>query len=303
MEYISTSVLANKLDIKSSELFDRVYNLGWIEIRNDKRILTELGKKKGGQMRTHPQHGEYIVWPENISIDDEPHKERSKHITATVIGKHFNISSQRFNLLINELGWVEKTIAGWRLTKLGKSLGGWQYEHETSGGTYVVWPNTILENRDLKEMFLEYPKEKIVLKENNHIIEKSDTETPDDFRKKYPAEYRTKDGHYVRSKAELTIDDSLYLWGIAHAYEKKLPNTEENVYSDFHIPSGNGRPKAVYIEYWGMEYEEKYNERKKKKIEIYNQLDLTLIQLKDADIKNIEDSLQKYLLQHGIKVN
>ena len=127
MEYISTSVLANKLDIKSSELFDRVYNLGWIEIRNDKRILTELGKKKGGQMRTHPQHGEYIVWPENISIDDEPHKERSKHITATVIGKHFNISSQRFNLLINELGWVEKTIAGWRLTKLGKSLGGWQY--------------------------------------------------------------------------------------------------------------------------------------------------------------------------------
>jgi hypothetical protein len=29
----------------------------------------------------------------------------------------------------------------------------------------------------------------------------------------------------------------------------------------FHIPSGNGRPKAVYIEYWGMEYDENYNER------------------------------------------
>jgi hypothetical protein len=93
------------------------------------------------------------------------------------------------------------------------------------------------------------------------------------------------------------------LWGIAHAYEKKLPNTTENVYSDFHIPSGNGRPKAVYIEYWGMENDEKYNQRKNKKIEIYNQLGLSLIQLNDADIKNIEDSLQKYLLQHGIKVN
>ncbi len=153
------------------------------------------------------------------------------------------------------------------------------------------------------EQFQETPKEKVVSKEANPIINKSDTDTVDNFRKKYPAEYRTKDGHYVRSKAELTIDDSLYLWGIAHAYEKKLPNTTENVYSDFHIPSGNGRPKAVYIEYWGMENDEKYNQRRNKKIEIYNELGLSLIQLNDADIKNIEDSLQKYLLQHGIKVN
>lgn len=73
--------------------------------------------------------------------------------------------------------------------------------------------------------------------------------------------------------------------------------------SDFHIPSGNGRPKAVYIEYWGMEYDEKYNENKKRKIKVYDELGLNLIQLNDADIKNIEDSLQKYLLQNGIKVS
>ncbi len=103
-----------------------------------------------------------------------------------------------------------------------------------------------------------------------------ETEIVDDFRKKYPAEYRTKDGHYVRSKAELTIDDSLYLWGIPHAYEKKLPNTTENIYSDFHIPSGSGRQKAVYIEYWGMEKDERYNQRKSKKIEVYHQLGLNL---------------------------
>ncbi len=302
MEYISTTILATKLEIKSSELFEKFIDLGWIEMKNNKRILTDLGKIKGGQTRTHPQHGEYIVWPENIIISDESHKGKSRLITATVIGKHFGISSQRFNLLINELGWVEKTVAGWRLTKLGKALGGWQHEHETSGGTYVVWPNNIVENKDLKEMFPEDPDERTVHK-GIQIVEKAETDTVDDFRKKYPADYRTKDGHYVRSKAELTIDDSLYLWGIAHAYEKKLPNTEKNVYSDFHIPSGNGRPKAVYIEYWGMEYDEKYNERKKRKIDIYNQLELVLIQLNDADIKNIEDSLQKYLLQHGIKVN
>ncbi|MBK0384291.1 hypothetical protein I5M32_15090 [Pedobacter sp. SD-b] len=303
MEYISTSALANELDIKSTDLFDKLKTFGWIERKNEKWVLTELGKQKGGQTRNNPKFGEFVVWPENISLDGGQQKEKPKLLNATTIGKHFDISSQRLNLLLNELGWIEKTVAGWGLTKLGETLGGKQFEHETSGGSYVLWPDNVLQNKDLLEQFQETPKEKPASKEENTIISKSDTETVDDFRKKYPAEYRTKDGHYVRSKAELTIDDSLYLWGIAHAYEKKLPNTTENVYSDFHIPSGNGRPKAVYIEYWGMENDEKYNQRKNKKIEIYNQLGLSLIQLNDADIKNIEDSLQKYLLKHGIRVN
>ena len=250
MEHISTTALANELDIKSGDLFDKLKMLGWIERKNDKWVLTELGKQKGGQIRNNPKYGEYIVWPENISIDNGQQKEKPKLLSATAIGKYFDISSQRVNLLLNELGWIEKTIAGWGLTKLGKELGGRQIEHETSGGTYVLWPETIFNNKDLLGVFQEPPPvvEKEAAKESSKIAAKTDIETTDDFRKKYPAEYRTKDGHYVRSKAELTIDDSLYLWGIVHAYEKKLPNTEENVYSDFHIPSGNGRPKAVYIE-------------------------------------------------------
>jgi len=52
-----------------------------------------------------------------------------------------------------------------------------------------------------------------------------------------------------------------------------------------------------------MENDEKYNQRKNKKIEIYNSLGLNLIQLNDADIKNIEDALQKYLRQHEISVS
>jgi hypothetical protein len=303
MEYISTSALSNELGIKSTDLFDKLKTLGWIERKNDKWVLTDLGKQKGGQTRNNPKFGEFVVWPENISLEGGQQKEKPKFHNATAIGKHFDISSQRLNLLLNELGWIEKTVAGWGLTKLGKTLGGKQFEHETSGGSYVLWPDNVLQNKDLLEQFQETPKEKPATIQENTITSKSDTDTVDDFRKKYPAEYRTKDGHYVRSKAELTIDDSLYLWGIAHAYEKKLPNTTENVYSDFHIPSGNGRPKAVYIEYWGMENDDKYNQRKNKKIEIYNQLGLSLIQLNDADIKNIEDSLQKFLLQHGIRVN
>lgn len=303
MDFISTTALANENDIKPSDLFDKFKTLGWIERKGDKWALTEIGKQKGGQTRTNPNYGEYIVWPDNISWNNVQTKQNTKLLNATTIGKHFNISSQRFNLLLNELGWIEKTVAGWGMTKLGKSIGGRQFEHDTSGGTYALWPETVLQHKDILEMFHETPKEKIEVKDTKQILEKSDTDTVDDFRKMYPTEYRTKDGHYVRSKAELTIDDSLYLWGIPHAYEKKLSNTEQNVYSDFHIPSGKGRPRAVYIEYWGKENDEKYNQRKNKKIEIYNQLGLNLIQLNDADIKNIDDSLQKYLLQHGVKVS
>jgi len=299
MEYISTSALANEHDIKSSDLFEKFKSIGWIERKSDKWVLTELGKQKGGQTRTSQKFGEFIVWPENISFDNYQQKNTTKLLSATTIGKHFNISSQRLNLLLNDLGWIEKTVAGWRITALGKTLGGKQFEHETSGGTYVLWPETILKNKDILELFEEKPKNN----NSNAIVGKSDTETVSDFRKTYPTEYRTKDGHYVRSKAEQIIDDSLYLWGIPHAYEKKVPNTDENVYSDFHVPSGKGRPKAVYIEYWGLENDEKYNQRKHKKIEIYNSLGLNLIQLNDADIKNIEDALQKYLRQHEISVS
>ena len=48
------------------------------------------------------------------------------------------------------------------------------------------------------------------------------------------------------SKAEMLIDNWLYMAEIVHAYERKLP-IEEDVYCDFYIPKGK-----VYIEYWGM---------------------------------------------------
>jgi hypothetical protein len=128
--------------------------LGWIIRKNDKWILTDIGKQRGGQTRTNPKFGEYIVWPENISIDDYHKFQKTKLINATAIGKHFNVASQRLNLILSELGWIEKDIAGWEVTKLGKTLGGRQFEHETSGGTYVLWPDSILINKNLTNVFL-----------------------------------------------------------------------------------------------------------------------------------------------------
>lgn len=47
MEFISTSALAIELEVKSSELFEDLKALGWLDRKNDKWVLTELGKQKG----------------------------------------------------------------------------------------------------------------------------------------------------------------------------------------------------------------------------------------------------------------
>lgn len=294
MEYISTSALANELDIKSGDLFDKLKTLGWIDRKNDKWILTDLGKQKGGQTRNNPKFGEYIVWPENISIDSSNQKDKPKLLNATAIGKHFDISSQRLNLILSELGWIEKGIAGWEVTKLGKNIGGRQFEHETSGGTYVLWPENILNNKNLVSVF----KDTSTALEPNKTQESKETQTTviDNFREKFPATFRTKDGHMVRSRAEVIIDNALYDYKLAHAYERKLP-IEEDVYADFFIPTEN-----VYIEFWGMEDDPKYAERKKQKIEIYKKYDFKLIELNDNDISNLDDYLPKKLLKFNIKV-
>lgn len=296
MEYISTSALANELDIKSTDLFEKLKQLGWIERQNDKWVLTALGKEKGGQTRQSQKYGDYVVWPENITIEKDQQKEKPKFLNATNIGKHFEISSQRLNLILSELGWIEKDLAGWQITKLGKGLGGRQYEHETSGGTYVLWPESILINKNLTAVFKEVsmPEQQqkpLPGKESSAVIT-----TNGNFREKFPATLRTKDGHMVRSRAEVIIDNALYDYRLAHAYERKLP-IEEDLYSDFFIPTEN-----VYIEFWGMEEDPKYAERKKVKIEIYKKYDFKLIELNDNDISNLDDHLPKKLLKYGIKV-
>lgn len=306
MEYISTSALANELDIKSSDLFDKLKTLGWIERKNDKWVLTDLGKKKGGQTRNNPKFGEYIVWPENISIDNGQQKERPKLINATAIGKHFDISSQRLNLILSELGLIEKDLAaGWEITKLGKSIGGRQFEHETSGANYVLWPESILQYKRLLEVFKENSTDQHQTQAATVSSPQTETQVAninkDNFREKFEAKHRTIDGHYVRSKAEMLIDNWLYQYGLVHAYERKLP-IDEDVYCDFYIPSGNGRPQAVYIEFWGLENDPKYTERKNKKIEIYKREGLSLIELTDADLQNIDDILAKKLRQFKVPI-
>ena len=171
----------------------------------------------------------------------------------------------------------------------------------------MTWDESILQNKRLLEVFKDVSHDDTNSELNLNTISLQPTNTPvasinkDNFREKFEAKHRTIDGHYVRSKAEMLIDNWLYQYGLIHAYERKLP-IESDVYCDFYIPSGNGRPQAVYIEFWGLENDAKYLERKKKKIAIYKEEGLSLIELTDEDIQNIDDILPKKLLQYKIKV-
>jgi hypothetical protein len=288
MKYISTSTLAKELDISSKQLFADLQEKGWIYRKNEQWHLSKEGKVAGGKMNYNPKFGDYVVWPSNIDLEKSINKEDT--LTSTLIGKKFDLSAIKINALIAELGWIKKSnVGGWKVTKIGRKKGGVEME-SSSGIPYVVWNKSLLINKSLIKSIKELKGEISDETENS-------TNNTDEFRQKFPTKYRTQDGHRVRSRAEVMIDDYLYLKNIAHAYERRLPIDEE-VLCDFFIPAGR-----VYIEFWGLEENEKYQERKKKKLEIYAKEGLQLIELNDKDIQSLDDILPRKLRHFGINVS
>lgn len=130
------------------------------------------------------------------------------------------------------------------------------------------------------------PVENKIIVESWNVIDNVDI----DIRLRYEAKYRCEDGHYVRSKNEVIIDNWLYNHYIPHAYEKKVQNYK--MLCDFYLKSRTN--KEIYIEIWGLK-DEKYLNRKKQKIEIYKQNKLNLINIDEKYMQNYEDLLMDKL--------
>lgn len=290
---LSTSAIAKANGISGKDLFSQLEACGFIKREENIWKLLPAGEKAGGQYVDHPKYGKYITWPEDLSLESNkpasPSSNTDKRVTATAIGKAFNLSANRMNSILSELGWIDKALKGWTVTSSGKLAGGEQKEDFRSGVPYVIWPESITENKALKTTISE------VQGETPSEEAKPDTNDNPSFRDKFEAKLRTTDGHYVRSKAEMLIDNWLYMAEIVHAYERKLP-IEEEVYCDFYIPTGK-----VYIEYWGYENDSKYLHRKAKKQEIYKSYGFKLIELEDKDVQNLDDILPRLLLKHGVQ--
>ena len=285
---ISTTALGKKYKITSKEMFAQLLQLSLIEKKGDLWSLTDQGIKTGGKFVTSKQYGKYITWPEDLQLNGIGNENL---ITATAIGKHFNLSANKINYILSELGWARKALKGWTITLQGKKQAGLQDEDKKSGIPYIRWPESMINSK----LLISSVQDIQGTKENEPANEVQSQNTKIEFRDKFIAKHRATDGHFVRSKAEMIIDNWLYMAEIVHAYERKLP-IEEDVYSDFYIPTGK-----VYIEYWGYENNEKYLARKKIKQELYNKYDFSLIELEDKDVLNLDDVLPRLLLKHGVQ--
>ncbi|WP_223231507.1 hypothetical protein [Campylobacter concisus] len=203
--------------------------------------------------------------------------------SAKEIAKKFDKNAKDVNEVLLNLGFIKKCDNGYNVTDVGRYYGGMQNFY--MGKASVRWDERLLCN----ENFI------------NEIVKvgeiSSKKEQKEDFREKFKAEYRTNDGHYVRSMAELVIANWLFAEGIAYAYEKRVP-IEEDMYCDFYIPKGK-----VYIEFWGLKDDEAYLERKEKKIELYKKYNLNLIEIDNNTINKIDDYLPKELLKFGVSLN
>jgi len=115
--------------------------------------------------------------------------------------------------------------------------------------------------------------------------------------------YQTSKGFYVKSKDERCISDFLTENRIFHLYEKPFPISEGRyLLPDFYIKGPimfNGRIiKDIYIEHWGRENDEAYNQKKEEKLLLYKKAGITLINTYPDDIINYRESLTHKLTHY-----
>ena len=291
---ISTSALARSLELPVKDLFQKLEQAGWIERQDDNWALTEKGRNEGGEYTTHIKYGTYIVWPELIATPEEEEAEQDidyRALTASQVGERNHLSARQINLMFAELGWIRRSGKGWELLPHGKQAGGLQKQTHKQI-PYVCWPEQVLHNPNVMMSL------KDVKADLSHAIgldELADNEISQ-YRTRYPAKLRAADGHMLRSKPELIIDNWLYMAGIVHAYERRLPVVSE-AYAEFYLPGGN-----VYLEYLGQETDHDYRQKKEIKLNLYKTYDLNVIALNEEQLRHLDIYLPRLLQEHGIRI-
>ncbi|MFX1536990.1 MAG: hypothetical protein ACFFDI_22465 [Promethearchaeota archaeon] len=96
--------------------------------------------------------------------------------------------------------------------------------------------------------------------------------------------YITKDGHEVRSRAEVIVDNLLNDLQIQHQYEPIISLSGVELRPDWFLPSQN-----LYIEYWGLEEDINYAKNQREKLKLYTEHRLACLSLNDTDLQDCRE--------------
>jgi hypothetical protein len=91
--------------------------------------------------RWHENAGRRCKGCSNETAGDE--ESPSGYLSSTKIGDRLGISNVKVNLILAELGWIEKYVKGWIPTERGNALGA-NVREMRNGTPFVVWPPNIL---------------------------------------------------------------------------------------------------------------------------------------------------------------
>ena len=235
-------------------------------------------------------------------------------VTATGIATHFkeasqgsDVTAQKVNRVLESLGWITRSpyaTGGWNSTPAGRRFGASDHIAQ-SGAPYVKFEAPVVHQPALVRAFSELaPAQTTTAKANaQHApVASSDCKC---FCGKCSIigksqKYKTRDGHYVRSRGEVMIDNYLYSARVPHAYELEvhLPESDKVMVPDFVVltPKGN-----VYVEFWSMEGQSDYDTNTDQKKKLYEEFDLELIDVWPANLDDLDAYLSRKLAQYGVR--
>ena len=275
-------------------------SLGWMQKqKGESWRITPKGATLGAKpMPT--EHGEVPAWPESVLRRPEMISKAWKWSQANLadakdIARALGDGAESWevNAVFCQRGWI--TLAesqGWLPTEAGYGEGGIACRKPGFESTpHVRWPKSKLS----EEPWLNAIRRELAKKAFSSVH--VETRPDDPAASSVPSElrFRTEDGHFVRSKAEVIIDNWLYGKRIVHAYEPALPGGR--LLSDFYLPE-----VGVYIEFWGLAGDPAYDRRRQKKLKVYQDHNLKLEEVYERDILSLDTCLKEKLRRHGLKL-
>jgi hypothetical protein len=210
-------------------------------------------------------------------------KTDDRFLTATKLGEIVGLAAKRINSILLELGWIQKaaeTTAG--------------LQHHKAREWVELTENTIqarhrLCSGPLQSQKIEHSRmqslESKGEKPRVNSLQASTRRKRSGFAKNSLQNLGLLMGKWSALEAN-SLSTIIFTSSKSPTHTSGRYLSTNDLYCDFYLPSGK-----VYIEYWGLEEDASYSKRKQKKLSLYESNRLNLIELKDADIENIDDNL------------